>query len=122
MLESTKRTLALHGPKSTEGQGDRTRTPWEATKQQVVVATPRGKAGTALAEIVEKTGWQAYSARGFLPCFVKKRLELSLVTCVSDDGACRYRIAPLSLRGQVATQANGEVCRNASTDTKVQLH
>lgn len=48
--------------------------------------------GITVAQIMEATGWQAHSVRGFLSAVVRKRLGLDLVSEVGKDGQRRYRI------------------------------
>jgi hypothetical protein len=51
----------------------------------------QSKDGASLATLVEATGWQQHSVRGFLAGVVRKRLKLSLVSAV-DAGVRIYRI------------------------------
>lgn len=62
-------------------------------KTDIVLKKLRSARGITIAQIVEITGWQAHSARGFLSGVVKKKLGLELVSEVSKDGLRRYRIA-----------------------------
>jgi hypothetical protein len=50
---------------------------------------PRG----VIAAMMEATGWQAHSMRGFLSGIVAKKLGRSLISEVGTDGVRRYRIA-----------------------------
>ncbi len=62
------------------------------TKTDMILKLLRRKRGITLAELVEATGWQAHSVRGFLSGTVRKKLGLSLVSDKGQDGALRYRI------------------------------
>ena len=48
--------------------------------------------GATIGMLMESTGLQAHSVRGFLSAVVKKKLGLNLVSEVGKDGARRYRI------------------------------
>ncbi len=55
--------------------------------------------GVTIAQMMESTGWQAHSVRGFLSGVVRKKLGHELVSDVGNDGLRRYRIvaAPTSV-------------------------
>jgi hypothetical protein len=63
-----------------------------ATKQARAIEMLRSKEGASLAALMEVTGWQQHSVRGFLAGIVRKRLKLHLVSAV-DAGARTYRIS-----------------------------
>jgi Protein of unknown function (DUF3489) len=64
------------------------------TKQELVIQMLRQRAGANIDEIIDKTGWQPHSVRGFFSAVVRKKLKLPLVSDVGKDGVRRYHIAP----------------------------
>ncbi|MER9351984.1 DUF3489 domain-containing protein [Mesorhizobium sp. M0514] len=62
-------------------------------KSEQVLKRLRSAKGATISMLMEATGWQAHSVRGFLSGTVKKKLGLSLTSEVSKDGARRYRVA-----------------------------
>ena len=52
----------------------------------------RSAKGVTIDALMEATGWQAHSVRGFLSGTVKKKLGLALVSETGKDGTRRYRI------------------------------
>ncbi|WP_192359690.1 DUF3489 domain-containing protein [Mesorhizobium mediterraneum] len=62
------------------------------TKTEMVLKKLRLAKGTTLEGLIEATGWQAHSVRGFLSGTVKKKLGLSLLSEVGKDGVRRYRL------------------------------
>ncbi|CAG0938900.1 hypothetical protein GPROT2_00442 [Gammaproteobacteria bacterium] len=65
--------------------------PARTTKAAQVLAALKQPDGTSLAELMQATGWQAHSVRGFLSGTVRKRLQLPLLTERTAEGQ-RYRI------------------------------
>ena len=61
------------------------------TKQGRAISMLRSKEGASLTALMEATGWQQHSVRGFLAGVVRKRLKLNLVSEV-DAGVRTYRI------------------------------
>lgn len=64
----------------------------EITKSDIVLKKLRLVRGVTIAQMVEATGWQAHSVRGFLSAVVRKKLGLDLVSEIGKDGLRRYRI------------------------------
>lgn len=64
----------------------------ETSKAEIVLKKLRLARGATVAQIMELTGWQSHSVRGFLSAVVRKRLKLNLVSEVGKDGQRRYRI------------------------------
>ncbi len=66
------------------------------SKQAQVILMLQRKAGATIDDVVNATGWQPHSVRGFFSGLVKKKLKLPLSSEVSKNGIRRYRIAPLA--------------------------
>jgi hypothetical protein len=62
-------------------------------KADLVLKRLRLARGVTVAQLMELTGWQPHSVRGFLSGVVRKKLSLTLVSEVGKDGQRRYRIA-----------------------------
>lgn len=64
----------------------------QSSKQAVVIQMLRRPEGATVTQIMEVTGWQAHSLRGFFAGTIKKKLGLSLVSEKSEDGVRTYKI------------------------------
>jgi hypothetical protein len=62
------------------------------SKQSRVIAMLQSPAGATIAAMMQATGWQQHSVRGFLAGVVRKRLKLKLGS-KKVDGTRVYRIA-----------------------------
>jgi hypothetical protein len=65
----------------------------KVTKSDAVLKLLRSTKGTTIAAMVDATGWQAHSVRGFLSGTVKKKMGLAILSDAGKDGVRRYRIA-----------------------------
>ena len=63
-----------------------------STKAEQVLKKLGLAKGATIEMLIEITGWQAHSVRGFLSGTVKKKLGHSLTSEVGKDGLRRYRI------------------------------
>jgi hypothetical protein len=61
------------------------------TKHARIIAMLLAPAGTTIAAIMTATDWQQHSVRGFLAGVVRKKLDLNLVSELTDKGRI-YRI------------------------------
>jgi hypothetical protein len=94
VAKPTSAATGLHGPAAKAPNSSRTWKPSKpdsGTKQSHVLSMLRSPAGTTIPAIVQATGWQQHSVRGFLAGVVRKRLKLKL-TSKKLDGNRIYQI------------------------------
>ena len=65
----------------------------EGTKAAKVLGMLRLTKGATLTELMEATGWQAHSVRGFLSGALGKKMGLALESNKGEDGQRFYKIA-----------------------------
>ena len=85
---SSSKKAAAPTAKATKASSGR---PSPDTKQDRVVALLQQPGGAALDVLVDATGWQKHSVRGFLAGTVRKKLKLPLIS-EKVDGIRTYRI------------------------------
>jgi hypothetical protein len=62
------------------------------TKAELILKKLKSAKGATIQAMMEATGWQAHSVRGFLSGTVKKKLGLPIISETGKDGVRRYRI------------------------------
>lgn len=62
------------------------------TKSDIMLKKLRSAKGATIEQLMQATGWQAHSVRGFLSAIVKKKLQLRLTNEAGKDGVRRYKI------------------------------
>ena len=62
------------------------------SKKETIIGLLRRKHGASLADLMDATGWQAHSVRGFLSGTVKKKLGLKLDSKETDSGLRKYYV------------------------------
>jgi hypothetical protein len=87
MTAKAKKTTAA-SLKATKAPSDRGK---PGSKQDTILVLLRRPEGAGLDVLVEETGWQTHSVRGFLAGTVRKKLKLPLLS-EKIDGVRNYRI------------------------------
>lgn len=66
------------------------------SKAEQVIKKLSSAKGVTIPQMMEATGWQPHSVRGFLSGVVRKKLWHSLASEIGKDGVRRYRISAAS--------------------------
>jgi len=74
------------------GKDKASKTGNKENKTELLLKKLRSSKGVTIAALMEATGWQAHSLRGFLSAVVRKKLGLTLASEIGKDGLRRYRI------------------------------
>ncbi|MDN5929286.1 MAG: DUF3489 domain-containing protein [Hyphomicrobiales bacterium] len=61
-------------------------------KTAIVLMKLKTRRGATVESLMQATGWQAHSVRGFLSGTVRKKLALTVISEIGKDGVRRYRI------------------------------
>ena len=80
--------------------------PDSGTKQSRVLTMLRSPAGATIVAMMQATGWQQHSVRGFLAGVVRKRLKLKL-TSKKLDGSRIYQITHIGNAKAGARKSRG---------------
>jgi len=62
------------------------------TKAEAVIGLLKAKQGATITELMQATGWQAHSVRGFLAGSLKRRHSLEATSEKLDNSPRRYRL------------------------------
>jgi hypothetical protein len=73
--------------------------PAAVTKTDIVLKKLKSAKGVTIQTLMDATGWQAHSVRGFLSGTVKKKLGHELLSETGKDGQRRYRIVEAKTAG-----------------------
>jgi hypothetical protein len=93
----TRSTPGQHGGGTGGKPGKRPRsvaTSESGTKKETVLGLLRRPQGATVAELMQATGWQSHSVRGFLSGALKKKMGLKVRSGKRADGVRTYSVRP----------------------------
>ena len=64
----------------------------DGSKTSTILDLLMQKNGATLAELMDATGWQAHSVRGFLSGTIRKKMAINLQSAKREDGQRRYSV------------------------------
>ena len=83
-----KATGAKKTPKA-EAKAKKSR---QGSKTEMILDLLKRPGGVSAKELMETTGWQAHSVRGFIAGTVSKKMGLTVVSTKAEDGARTYSV------------------------------
>jgi hypothetical protein len=78
--------VALAGAARTRREPGAPRAPRAGTKQEAVLALLRRAEGATIAQIIDATGWQSHTVRGFLAGLKRKGITVEVLDRVRQVG------------------------------------
>ena len=85
------------------------------SKQADVIGMLNRPQGVTIPAILEKTGWQQHSVRGFFAGVVRKKLGLTLASEKTEGAVRVYRIVTKQNEARKTRSPKGATAQNAST-------
>ncbi|WP_245319542.1 DUF3489 domain-containing protein [Mesorhizobium temperatum] len=101
-LDQSTRTQKLRQKSGTASMTDKKakdEAPAAATKTDIVLKKLKSAKGVTIQTLMDATGWQAHSVRGFLSGTVKKKLGHEVLSETGKDGQRRYRLVETKTAG-----------------------
>jgi len=77
---------------TTPAKRQRTGAPRGGSKSEIILGLLKREGGASLQELMEATGWQKHSVRGFLAGTVGKKMGLELISKKGEDGVRIYSV------------------------------
>ena len=90
--KATKDATAAKEANTTQPGAEKPSEAREGSKKADVLELLRRKQGATLAEIMQATGWQAHTVRGFIAGTVTKKLGLKVESFRNDEKVRTYRV------------------------------
>jgi hypothetical protein len=84
--EAIAAVRAILGRNGEARQPGQTRAPREGTRQQAVLELLRREQGATIAQVIEATGWQSHTVRGFLAGLKRKGMTVDVLERVRQVG------------------------------------
>jgi len=91
MKRATSKTPTKPKTKAAVVVGKTSTTSIKTSKTEQVLTLLRGKTGASVDQIMQLTGWQAHSVRGFMSGTIRKKYGLTLNVHICD-GVRHYQI------------------------------